>query len=293
MIGDIQQIRAFNRAVTRRLGVLNEKYLGRDRPFVESRLLFEIGAQGAPVRALRTRLGFDSGFLSRLLRALERKGLAITGPAADDGRTRFVHLTRAGLTELRRINVLSDRLAQSMLEPLTREQGQRLVAAMAEVERLLRASSIEVTPDDPASVAAQLCLRRYFEELAARFPEGFDPYGGGAVDVQEFLPPQGCLLLARLHGEPLGCGAIRKLEAGVGEIKRMWVAPDARGLGLGRRLLVELERIARRRKMRLVRLDTNGTLAEAIGLYRSAGYREIPRFNDNPYAQHWFEKALG
>ena len=90
----------------------------------------------------------------------------------------------------------------------------------------------------------------------------------------------------------MGCGALRALEPGAGEIKRMWISPDARGLGLGRRLLIELERVAKRRHMRAIRLDTNASLAEALGLYRSAGYRETGRFNDNPYAQHWFEKAL-
>src|SRR5215468_6317930 len=110
----VEQIRAFNRTVTRRLGLLSEKYLGRDRPYVESRLLFEIGASGATVRELRQRLGLDSGFLSRVLRALERKGLAATQPSAEDRRVRFVRLSRSGSAELRRLNTLSDRLAQSM-----------------------------------------------------------------------------------------------------------------------------------------------------------------------------------
>src|SRR4051812_1356905 len=110
MNGHIAGIRAFNRTVTQRLGVLNEKYLGRDRPYVESRLLFEIGANGATVRELRERLGLDSGFLSRVLRALERKGLATTGPSPDDGRVRLARLSRAGRAELRRIDTLSDQL---------------------------------------------------------------------------------------------------------------------------------------------------------------------------------------
>lgn len=90
----------------------------------------------------------------------------------------------------------------------------------------------------------------------------------------------------------MGCGALRAMEPGIGEIKRMWISPRARGLGIGRRLLAELERVAKQRKLRAVRLDTNESLTEALRLYRSAGYREIPRFNDNPYAHHWFEKTL-
>ncbi len=293
MRADTAAIRRFNRTVTRRLGVLNEKYLGRDRPLVESRMLFEIGSSGATVRELRERLGLDSGYASRLLRALERKGLAATsGSAGEDGRVKHVRLTRSGHAELRRIDALSDDLAQSMLEPLTREQAARLVAAMTEVERLLRASGIEMTPVDPYGPNAQWCLGRYFEELASRFPEGYDRGADVAAGLDEFRPPEGCLLLASLFGESVGCGALRVLTPRMGEIKRLWVSPQVRGLGVGRRLLETLEQAARERKLRCVRLDTHESLAEARQLYRTSGYREIARFNANPYAHHWFEKIL-
>ena len=290
---EIEQIRSFNRTVTRRLGVLNERYLGRDRPLVESRLLFEIGTSGASVRELRARLGLDSGFSSRLLRALERRKLVRTETSGADGRIRIAYLTRAGLAELERLNSLSDDLARSMLAPLEREQAQRLVTAMIEVDRLLRASSIELTPADPRSADAERCLQRYYAELAARFPSGFELHADHAPAAEEFAPPAGCMLVVRLFGEPVGCGGIRTLEPGVGEIKRMWISPEVRGMGVGRRLLGVLEEVARARKLRTVRLDTHGSLAEALGLYRAAGYREIPRYNDNRYAQHWFEKSLG
>src|SRR5579872_4382266 len=288
----IAKIRSFNRTVTRRLGVLNERYLGRDRPLVESRLLFEIGTQGASVRELRTRLGLDSGFSSRLLRSLERKKLVRTEAAGSDGRVRIARLTRSGLAELRRLNSLSDDLAHSMLAPLSRDQAERLVSAMHEVDRLLRASGIEFEPVDPRSPDAERCLQRYYAELTARFPSGFELHADDAPAADELAPPAGCMLLARLFGEPVACGAIRSLGPGVGELKRMWVSPDVRGLGVGRRLLMELEKVATGRKLRTVRLDTNGSLSEALSLYRTSGYREIPRYNDNPYAQHWFEKTL-
>lgn len=291
-LDDIGRIRAFNRTVTQRLGVLNEKYLGRDRPYVESRLLFEIGAGGATVRELRQRLGMDSGFLSRLLRTLEARNLAATQPSAEDARVKRVRLTRAGLAELRKIDALSDRLARSMLDSLDESQSRRLVAAMSEVERLLRAASVEITAEDADGADARHCLERYFAELDARFPGGFERGRGHSSDLSDYRAPGGCLLLARLSGAPIGCGALRTLAPRIGEIKRMWVSPDARGLGLGRRLLSELEQAARQRGLRVLRLDSNGSLAEALQLYRSAGYREIERFNDNPYAQHWFEKAL-
>jgi DNA-binding MarR family transcriptional regulator/GNAT superfamily N-acetyltransferase len=292
MSESVQRIRSFNRTVAQRLGLLQQSYLGRDRPYVESRVMFEIGANGATVRELRERLGLDSGFLSRVLRTLEGKGLAQTEVSAQDRRVRCVRLSRAGRAELRRLDALSDRLAESMIAPLTPAQSERLVAAMAEVDRLLRAASVELAPEEPHSADAQFCLERYFDELDTRFRGGFDRGKGGTADLDEYIAPRGCLLLTRLFGRPIGCGALRTFAPGEGEIKRMWIAPQARGLGLGRRLLDELEALARRKRMRRVRLDTNGTCTEALSLYRSAGYREIPRFNDNPYAQHWFEKAL-
>lgn len=167
-----------------------------------------------------------------------------------------------------------------------------LLAAMSEGERLLRVSGVEVTSADPSSPDAQRCLSRYFDELASRFRGGYDRDVDHSAEVGEFAPPQGCMLIATLSGEAVGCGAIRALESEVAEIKRMWVAPQARGLGLGRRLLGELERVAAKGRVRVVRLDTNGVLTEALQLYRSSGYRETRPFNDNRYAHHWFEKVL-
>jgi len=95
-----------------------------------------------------------------------------------------------------------------------------------------------------------------------------------------------------LRGDPVGCGALRFGDAGVTEIKRMWLSQSVRGLGLGRRLLGELERHAHDHGARLVRLDTNHVLAEAIALYRRAGYAQVPAFNDERHADHWFEKRL-
>ena len=100
------------------------------------------------------------------------------------------------------------------------------------------------------------------------------------------------LLVARLRGEPVGNGALRFHGDDWAEIKRMWIADGVRGLGVGRRILAELEAYARDRDVRVIRLETNRTLREAIALYRSAGYAEIERFSPEPYAHHWFEKRL-
>ena len=148
---------------------------------------------------------------------------------------------------------------------------------MAEVERLLVASAVQVTECDPRHPDARACLRAYFSELSRRFDGGFDPARSISADDEELTPPAGLLLVATLHGEPVGCGALKFHGDGPIEIKRMWVSPAVRGLGLGRRLLAELEARAAARGVGTLRLETNRALDEAIGLYRDSGYREVRR----------------
>ncbi len=187
---------------------------------------------------------------------------------------------------------LSDEAATAILQPLSARQRSRLITAMAEVERLLVAPAIQITVTDPRHPAARSCLRAYVSELAQRFDSGFDPARSISADDEELTAPAGLLLVATLHGEPAGCGAVKFHPGAPAEIKRMWVAPAMRGLGLGRRLLAGLEAHAAAGGAHTLRLETNRTLGEAIGLYRAAGYREVAAFNNEPYAHHWFEKTL-
>jgi ribosomal protein S18 acetylase RimI-like enzyme len=150
---------------------------------------------------------------------------------------------------------------------------------MATVERLLTAGLVEITREDMGSPDAQFCLREYFKELDARFEGGFDYARSLPTDDAVFL-------VARLRGEPVGCGAIKVAQS---YLKRMWISPKVRGLGLGRRMLSELEALS---ETGVARLETNRALTEAIALYRAAGYVEVEPFNDEPYAHHWFEKRL-
>lgn len=291
-MGGVGEVRRFNRVVTQRVGALNEAYLARGRPLGQDRVLWEIGADGCDVRSLRARLDLDSGYLSRLLRSLEGDGLVRVEPSEVDARVRIARLTPQGTAERQVLDERSDELAASILEPLSERQRERLVAAMGEVSRLLTASMVRVEVVDPRLPAAQYCLEAYFAELGRRFEAGFDRTRSISADNAELSPPRGLLLMATLYAEPVGCGALKFHGAGPTEIKRMWVSPDARGLGLGRRLLTELELEAAAHDAPAVRLETNRNLTEAIALYRSAGYQEVPAFNTEPYAHHWFEKSL-
>jgi DNA-binding MarR family transcriptional regulator len=291
----VEQVRSFNRTVTERVGVLNDHFLGRDHSLGEARLLWEIGGagdEGAEVRALRSRLALDSAYVSRLLRALERQGLVVVAASLADRRVRRARLTAAGRTERAELDRRADGFARSLLEPLSEQQRGRLTVAMAEVERLLLAAMVRIAVANPSSADARWCIEQYFAELNERFEAGFDPTRGISAEPHELVPPAGMLLVAHLRQEPVGCGALKFHGDAPAELKRMWVAPHVRGLGLGRRLLSELERAAREAGVTVLHLETNGTLTEAITLYRASGYQEVAAFNAEPYAHHWFEKHL-
>src|SRR6185437_259183 len=161
----IRQLRSFNRTVSQRIGALDDSFLDRGRPLGEARLLWEIGGDGGEVRALRARLELDSGYLSRLLRSLERQGLVKAQAAPHDGRVRRVSLTSKGRREVAELDRRSDAFARSVLAPLSAAQQDRLIAAMSEVERLMRASAVRIAAEPADSADARWCVAQYFREL--------------------------------------------------------------------------------------------------------------------------------
>jgi len=288
----IPAVRSFYRALTLRVGVFTDSFLGRGRPLAQARLLFEIGKEGADVSELRARLDLDSGYLSRMLRSVERDGLVEVAARESDRRGRRARLTAAGIRELKQLNRLGDQFALETLAPLSEAERARLVTAMTEVEKLLHLSFTRVSVEDPDSPEARWCVAQFFAELSERFAGGFDARRSIPADSRDLKAPRGAFVIARLDGRPVGCGAVKSAEPGVGSIKRMWVARAVRGTGVGRRVLLALEKEAAGLGFGLLRLETNRTLHEAQALYRRSGYREVPAFNDEPYAHHWFEKRI-
>src|SRR5690242_7657337 len=193
----VAQVRQFNRAVTQRIGVLNDNFLASDRSLGQNRLLWEIGVDGCDVRSLRERLDLDSGYVSRLLRALESDGYVVVEPSPADGRIRIARLTAAGQRELAGLDQRSDDAAAAILRPLNDRQRTKLVTAMAEVERLLIASTVEVRECDPRHHDARHCLETYYAELGDRFSDGYDPAVSPVADA-EMTRPAGLLLVASL-----------------------------------------------------------------------------------------------
>jgi len=309
-------VRRFNRSYTQRIGVLEESFLGMGMPLGPARLLFEIGEASVPIsdpepasnagraplttQILRARLGLDSGYLSRLLRRLEADGLINVIPDPGDRRRRQVDLTEAGRERWNELERRSDEQARLIVDPLTRRQRERLARALSEAELLVRAATVTFEPADPASPVARDVVDRYFAEIGRRF--GFDPSGETEKDTKLLVPPTGVFVVALSGGEPVACGGLQTIGpvaggpvadgSDIGELKRMWVHEDWRGAGLGARLLRHLEDQARDLRYSVLRLDTNAALTEAIGMYQRAGYRAIDRYNDNPWATHFFEKDL-
>ena len=289
----VDTLRRFNRSYTPRVGVLDDSFLDTGRPLAAARLLFEIGLGPVTVHELRRRTGADSGYVSRLLRNLEGDGLVEMRIDPADRRRRVATLTSDGETAWNELDQRSDEIARRLLSPLSDHQHQQLVKALDTVDRLLRAASIELRSADPADPVSIAAMTSYVEELSERFPGGFDIGTGFEPDeLDPMTAPAGEFVIAVAHGDVVGCGGLRPLPDGSAEIKRMWVSREVRGLGLGRRLLEPLEGAAAERGYAVVVLDTNGTLDEAISMYRRAGYEEVGRYNDNPYAELFFSKRI-
>jgi len=283
---ELGQVRRFNRLLTQRIGLLDGRYLGSPLPFGQARLLYEIAAL-APLAThhLRRLLAVDGAALSRGLAVLVARRLVHRRVDPANARNRIVEITRSGGRLLATLDLRADDRIAAMIVDLAARERRCLIDAVDEARRLLVSASLRFeqrTERDPDVRAAQAA---YLAEIARRFGRPLDPWNQGPV-----APAVSLLVVDGRRA--VGCGALRQIEPGIGEIKRMWLHPDVRGLGLGVRLLAALESAAQQVGDREVRLDTNHRLREAIALYEAAGYRRIERYNDNPDATRFYAKAL-
>lgn len=286
----IARTRRFYRAVTTESGVLDSSYLGLGRPLGPARVLNAIGHGMTELDQIRAYLRLDSGLLSRYLRGLEDEGLITTEASETDSRRRVATLTTAGAQEFTAYERLCDEQAASVLarhpRPKALMEAMDLVAIAFGLDRI----RFEVVP--PADPRAQACLQAFYAELSQRFERGFDVNLSCSPEHQDMIPPRGAFLLMTLDGIALGCAGLKGTDMGYAEIKRMWIAPSARGMGLTHRLMAELEATARGLGISTLRLDTNSVLHEACAYYRKHGWTEIERFNPDPYPDLFFEKRL-
>ncbi len=286
----ISRVRRFNRAVTSTLGVLDSSFLGRGRPLGLARVIHAIGHEGREVGDIRAHLKMDKALLSRMLKTLVNDGLVQLHPDAHDARKRTACLTPDGERELDAYNSLSDDHARALLA--RHPQTEALLKAMDLVATAFGQDAIEIIQVDPQAPDAVHCLTQYYGELARRLDTGFDVSLSCDPDAADMQPPRGAFFLASSDGLPLGCAGLKGNGGTIAEVKRLWVAPAARGLGLAHRLMGAIEAAAPTLGIGTLRLDTNSSLSEAVAFYRNTGWAEIDRFNQDPYPDVFFEKPV-
>ena len=282
------RIHRFHRAVTREKGALDASFLGRGRPLGVVRVLWHIPRHGGDIAAIRADLDLDSGLFSRTLRGLEQEGLITLNRHSGDGRRRVAHLTDTGRAEVAIYDRLTNDRAAQILS--TAPSPDAILAAMDLIATTL--TPVTIRPADPDEPAALWCLGEYFALLAAKVP-GVTPNHFPLPDpgADLYRPPHGTFLVAWSDTMPVGCVSLRPHTPGLAEVKRLWVAPTARGRGLARRLMTAVEDHARALRYTGLNLDTNAALTEAIALYRSSGWTPIPPYSGFP-STDWFAKPL-
>ena len=234
---------------------------------------------------------FDSGHLSRLLRQLEAEGLVEVHPDPGDARRRIAQLTTAGEMAWQDLDDRSDVRARQLVDPLTERQRLRLTEALETAERITRAATVDLQVVDPRQKGRR-SPSAPTSTSSKESQRAISALADSEAPMDAMAAPYGVFLLASGDGEPVACGGVQRIDDTTGEIKRMWVHPDWRGLGLGGRMLRRLEQETVRLGYERARLETNGTLAEAIEMYVAAGYSTIERYTESPYAERWFEKLL-
>ncbi|MGR3634889.1 MAG: bifunctional helix-turn-helix transcriptional regulator/GNAT family N-acetyltransferase [Shimia sp.] len=270
--------------------MLDQSYLGRGRSLGPALVLHAIGPDGAELETVRSYLGLDKTLLSRFLKSLQDDGMVVLQQDPNDGRRRIATLTESGRAEHIAYNALSDAQANTMLARHPRAEA--LLDAMDLIGSALGRDDITFEQVDPRCEDALYCLHEYYGELDRRIAIGFDVNLSADPDATDMMPPRGTFLLAMSDGLPLGCVGLKGTDKGYAEVKRLWIAPSARGLGLAKRMMEQVEAAARDLGISLLRLDTNSKLGEAVKLYETSGWTQIERFNDDPYPDVFFERAV-
>jgi DNA-binding MarR family transcriptional regulator/N-acetylglutamate synthase-like GNAT family acetyltransferase len=277
----VAAVRRFNRFYTQKIGVLNEGLLRSPFSLAEARVLYELAHRERPTAAeLGRDLGLDPGYLSRILRGFARRGLVASTPSETDRRQRLLTLTARGRAAFAPLDRRSRREIGALLDGLSEEAQRRLVGAMATIERLL-------APRPPASPPYLLrphrpgdmgwVVQRHgalyaqehgwderFEALVAEIVAGF---------IKRFDPQAERCWIAERDGETVGCVFLVRKSRMVAQLRLLLVEPQARGLGIGGRLVEECLRFAGQAGYRKVVLWTNDVLHAARRLYERAGFR--------------------
>ncbi|NVO15916.1 MAG: MarR family transcriptional regulator [Rhodoplanes sp.] len=279
----LDAVRRFNRAYTRRIGLLQDGLVDTPYSLTEARVLYELAqvperGPGTTATAIATSLGLDHGYLSRILKRFEKTGLVAKSPSPQDGRQSLLTLSPAGLDAFRDLDRRSAAQVAAMLAPLPEAAQQRLVAAMRTIETTMApdggAAAVVLRPhrtgdmgfvlaSHAAVYGAEQGWGAAFEALVADILADF---------LRRFDPSRENCWIAERDGTPVG--SVFLVDGGdeIAKLRLLLVVPEARGLGLGRKLVEACIRFARERRYRKISLWTQSILVEARGLYASLGF---------------------
>jgi len=277
----VERVRHFNRFYTRRIGVLREGLLDSSLSLTEARVLYELARRdGATATEVRSELGLDAGYLSRILRGFQKRGWIQRTPANDDARRQLLSLTRSGRAAFEPLNARSNEEVRQLLKPLSPDLQARLVGAMRWIESALEPNAAASgpyllrthRPGDMGWVVYRhgiLYSEEYgydeqFEALVAQIVSGF---------VHHFDPARERCWIAERDGERLGSVFLVAKSKQVAKLRLLLVEPSARGLGIGKRLVEECVEFARQCRYRKLVLWTQSELRAARHLYESSGFR--------------------
>jgi DNA-binding MarR family transcriptional regulator/GNAT superfamily N-acetyltransferase len=284
--GGATAVRRFNRFYTRQIGVLRKTFLDSPYSLGEARVLYEIASRRAPTASDIARvLDLDAGYLSRLLRTFERRGLIRRTASARDARQSHLSLTPRGRRAYAPLERRSQRDAAAMLARLAPGDRPRLIAAMQTIQGLLDKES----PAPPQRSANRYVLRapvpgdfgwivRRHAEIYAQEYGWTEPFEGLCAQIvadfaNDYDKKRERCWIAEMDGEPVGCVFLVKDSDKVARVRLLLVDPKARGLGLGARLVDECVRFARRAGYKKVTLWTHSVLSAARHVYQKAGFR--------------------
>ncbi|MGH6898104.1 MAG: bifunctional helix-turn-helix transcriptional regulator/GNAT family N-acetyltransferase [Geminicoccaceae bacterium] len=281
--GSVEAVRRFNRFYTRQIGVLQEGLLKSPFSLAEARVLYELAHREQPTAAeLGKELGLDAGYLSRILRGFERGGLIDRRPSTVDGRQNLLALTAEGRAAFGLLEQATQAQIGAMLGALPEGARRRLLEAMGTIESLLGAGHAPklpylLRPQQPGDLgwivhrhgilyAEEYGFDVQFEALVAEIVAQF---------VRHHDPRRERCWIAERDGAPVGSVLLVRQSDEVAKLRLLLVEPEARGLGIGARLVQECERFARRAGYRTITLWTNSVLHAARHVYEKAGYRLV------------------
>lgn len=292
--GVVEAVRAFNRFYTRRIGVISEKHLDSRFSLAELRVLYELAHREAPTAgAIAGDLGLDAGYLSRILRRFGTQGLVSRVPAPDDGRSVLLRLTRQGRRAFGALEARTRASVAGLLQGLSGGDSRQLLAAMTTIERLLGGmrpggAPFMLRPPHPGDMGTvvqrhgALYAQEYgydwrFEALVARVVADF---------VDRLDPARERCWIAERDGTFAGCVFVVKKSSTVAKLRLLLVQPEARGFGIGHRLVHECVAFARQAGYRSMTLWTQRHLAAARAIYRQAGFRREHSEAHDSFGQH-------